>query len=129
MPITASSEIIRTAKYECYLIDNEIIYFHYFEDAVIDIREIMEGISLHDEFGVDETIYRIIHSDKYATITKEAREFVENYARPAKAEAYVIPGLAQKILFNLYIKFRRRKHPIKAFENLNDAIAWLRSNP
>ena len=124
--LSLDSKYIQREKFEASIIDGEIIYFKYFEDVVIDTAEILDSFSIHDEFGLDENMKRIIQVERNGTITKAARDLVQQHSRPAIAEAFVIPSLSQKIMFNLYAKLRMRKHPVKAFEQLDIAFEWLK---
>lgn len=121
------SQVVQRKKFEVRLIEEDILHFRYFEDQIIDEPEIREGFRINDEMSGGKPIRRIIQSERFGTITKAARECVQNESRPAIAEAFVIPALAQKILFNLYNKLRKGNHPVKAFDNLGDALVWIKS--
>jgi ABC-type lipopolysaccharide export system ATPase subunit len=116
---------IQGKNFEVTLISANLIHFVYYKNAVIGIEEIRDCFSIHDSLGVDENVRRIIESQKFASITKAARECVQNEARPAIAEAFVIRNLSQKILFNFYNKLRKGKHPIKAFDSFETAKKWI----
>lgn len=120
------SKVYNFGKFEGYLMDDNIIYMHYFDDIEVDVDVIEKGFELHDILGVDETVRRVIHCEKFVSITAEARDLVARESRPAAAEVYVIPSLHQKILFNIYVKIRRKKHPSRAFDNLEDALEWVK---
>jgi hypothetical protein len=121
-----SIQPIRREKFEGSIIEEGIIYFRFFENEVIELSDIKESFEIHDLLAVDENIKRIIHSEKYGTISKAGRDLVQSSSRPAKAEAFVITSMAQKIIFNLFVKLRKQKHPIRAFDDLNDALKWIR---
>lgn len=124
---TENEHTIKTAKFEATLLAENLLYLHYFYNQEIDVAEVRKGFEFHDEIGADENVKRLVHCEKFVSITKDARELVEQHGRPAKAEAYVIPFLPQKILFNLYSKFRKRKHPLKSFNTIDEALEWLNS--
>ena len=118
---------VQQKKFTVSRLENDILLFYYFEDKIIDESDIREGFKINDELSGGKPIRRIIQSERYGTITKAARECVQNESRPAIAEAFVIPSLAQKIMFNLYNKLRKGDHPVRAFDNLEDAIKWMNS--
>lgn len=117
---------IITDKFEAYELEDQLFYIHYFKDAQGQLEDVEQILELQNQLKVDTDWTRLMHAEKFVSITKEAREFVEQTAPTVKAEAYVIPSLSQKIIFNLYVKFRRNKHVIKAFDNLEDALEFLR---
>lgn len=114
-----------SSKAELYWIESDVFYVKLFKDSYIDLDDIKEIVAfqLDQNVGVDHK--RLIHAEKFATISREAREFLQKTTPTVKAEAYVIPSLSQKILFNLYIKFRRNSNPIKGFDSKENALAWL----
>ncbi|UKN02311.1 hypothetical protein K6119_02100 [Paracrocinitomix mangrovi] len=122
---TPVSEPLTFEKFSGCLLEDDIIYMRYFENQEIGEKEIELGFELHDILEVDSNVKRIIHCESYVSITRQARELVQLKGRPAKAEAYVIPALSQKILFTVYSKLRKRNHPLKAFDNLEDAVEWV----
>lgn len=119
--------LYQNKNFEAFLLDDNCIYFKYFKNAEIDVEDVEKGFQLHDQFKVNEEVCRIIHSEPSVQIDKQARELLEHSGRPAKAEAYIIPSLAQKIIFNFYSCVRKSKHPVKAFDSLDKAMYWLKS--
>lgn len=120
------TEKLVTDKFEAYFLEPKLFYLKLLRDTRQEIEDIEANIAFQKKLGVNEDCYRVVHAEKFATISKAAREHVENYAITVKAEAFIIPSIAQKILFNLYMKFRKNKNPLKAFDKLEDGIAWLK---
>jgi len=114
-------------NFEAFLLEENCIYFKYFKNAEIHVEDVEKGFQLHDEFQVTDQVVRIIHSEQYVSIDKAARELLEHSSRPAKAEAFIIPSLPQKIIFNFYKRVRRSQHPVRAFDSLDKALYWIKS--
>ncbi|MFT4601313.1 MAG: hypothetical protein ACI857_001493 [Arenicella sp.] len=121
-----STQTIKREKFEATLSEGNILYFRYYENMEVLEEDILESFEIHDILGVDENVKRIIHSEPFGSISKDARHLVQNQSRPATAEAYVITSLAQKIMFNLFIKVRKMKHSTRAFDKLDDAMEWIK---
>jgi hypothetical protein len=68
------SEKILTDKYELCWLDANTIYYKFFEDADIDVEDLVEAIKYQDDQGLDETNYRIVHIERHVNMSKEARE-------------------------------------------------------
>jgi hypothetical protein len=113
------------AGYEGYWYEKDIIYFRYYEDFTCELEDIKENVNFQFEQGVCADHKRLIHAEKFVSITKPAREYAQNNGPDVKAEAYVIPSLSQKILFNLFTRLRKHSHPIRCFDQLDEALAWL----
>ncbi len=102
-----------------------IIYFRYYKNVEIDVDDVYDSFSVHKELGTGPEVKRIVHMELFGTITRAARDLVQNEGMPATAEAFILPSIAQKIMFNLYAKMRKQRHPIKAFKRLDEAIEWF----
>ncbi len=119
-------KIIKAKNFEIQLLDGNIVYFICTDNVYIEVEDIKEGIEIQRELNIGPNVKRILEFQKFTTVTKEAREYIEENGSPAQKEAFIIPSLGQKILFNLYVKFRKRKHPVRAFNDLQTALNWIR---
>lgn len=113
-------------KFDYSWLDDDIIYFKYHDNVLIQEADVEAMLKLQHELGVNQDTIRIIYAGKYTTITSEARQLVEREKPKAKAEAYILTSLAQRILFNLYKKVRGDENPIRAFSSVEAAIKWAR---
>lgn len=123
-PISKEKHVIKD-KYEIYMLDVDILCVHYFENKIIEEIEVAEGIEIGKTMSPNDSTKLIVIVDNFVEVTRSAREFTQNNMRVLKAEAYVMPALANRIMFNLYTKLRKRKHPVKALNRLEDAVEWL----
>jgi hypothetical protein len=114
-------------KYQVTWLSDNILYFKYKDNVVIDQSDIEEMLDFQNELGVDQSISRIIHSGQFTTITPKARQYVEKFMHKAKSEAFILNGLSQRILFNFYCKVRSKQNPIKSFKKLSTALEWIES--
>jgi hypothetical protein len=114
-----------TDKFEMYWLNSDTFYIHLFKDSYSEIEDIKKNVAFQAEQNVGADHNRIIHAEKFASISKQGREFLQKTAPTVRREAYVMPSLSQKIIFNLYVKFRRNPNPIRAFDKLEDALTWL----
>ena len=63
---------------------------------------------------------------KLAIMDAKVMEFIVNVANNhGKADAFVIHSLPQKILGNIYLKFKSPKIPTRIFSSERKAIIWL----
>lgn len=112
-------------KFEHTWLSDTIIYFKYSDNALVELSDVQKMLQLQRELGVDENVKRIVYAGRYTTITPEAREYVQRNKPKVKAEAFVLSGLAQKILFDFYHHICKNENPIKSFNNLEDAFKWI----
>lgn len=69
----------------------------------------------------------LILAGDQGTATREGREHAQKTSLPCLAEAIVVHSLAQRILSNFYIAFKKCTHPIKLFNHEEDAVDWLKN--
>ena len=120
-------EKVEREKFEVILYDNNLIYYRYFKDKYIEAADVLECFEIHDSFNLKGAVKRLIHLEKDSTISSAARDEVQNNLRPTLAEAFMLPTLPQKIIFNAYNKLRKNEHPVKAFDTFEQAVEWLDS--
>ena len=127
MTTNNSTERIVTDKFEAYMLEPDIIYFRFNDNQLIDVEDIHATLEINFKLSDVGSVKRIIHAGKYTTISAPARKLLEKIGLPAIAEAYIIESLAQKLIFRAYLKLRKNDHPTKSFQNLTDAVDWLRT--
>lgn len=113
-------------NFEAFWFEKDVMYIRIYKDKEVNLEDVKEMLGFQREQGVSADHYRIVHAEPHADLSKIAREYVQDNAPMVKAEAYILSNLSHKILFNLFVKLRRNTNPIKAFENLDDAIHWLK---
>lgn len=109
------------------MIGDDILCVHYFESSFIEVEDVKEGIEIGTKMSPSDSTKLLVWVEHYVDITKEAREYLQENMRPLKVEANVLSNLAQKILYNLFLKLRKTKHPIRAFTKFDEAVKWLSS--
>lgn len=119
------TDIVIHEKFKIDWLSDDTVCLRYQDDVNLEKDDVKRMLELEKELGVNETTKRIILAGRYTTITSEAREYVEEFKPRSRAEAYVLFGLAQKILFNFYNKARKNKNPMRAFTNIGSAIQWM----
>ena len=130
MPIKAvvlvKTESVKRKQFEVKILEGNIIHFRYFRNALIDIEDIKEGFRLYDELVTDtSTVKRLVEMEKFSSVTKDAREFLQENNKPVIAEAMVVPSEGQRLMFSFFFKFRKSDHPLKAFRDVGSALGWL----
>lgn len=95
------------------------------EITVDDVKSIAESCR---QVGGGKVLPLLLKVDKYTLPSAEARKFIASAdSNPyAKAEAYVISDLPQKIVGNFFLKFDKPARPTKIFTKENEALEWLK---
>lgn len=116
---------VKTDKAEVSIIDTNIFYVKYERDVFLEFEDFMQVREIFDEWTKDEEYKVLVEFPEFTSTSKEARELAEEYPIDAVREAIVFSSLAQRIVVRFYLLFNRQNHPVKAFRNLEKAIAWL----
>lgn len=108
--------------------DQKLITIRIHENMNIEENDILDMVREQKLRCKDFPEYsRIIIAGQHSNISPDARNTLQEVELPVKKEAYVIRGLAQKLIVNFYIKFRPNKHPFRAFNDEEAALKWLLS--
>lgn len=111
-------------------IEDDIVELLFFDNQTLSEEDVMENYEILDILTDYQPHKRIVISGHFTEITHGAREVLlkENSKRSnlIKAEAIVIHSIAQKIFSYLYYKLNKNNYPICIFDNIPDAIDWLR---
>jgi hypothetical protein len=131
---THSYKAIESFKNNTVLIeqwDNGIIYFKMDDYSETQLEDsIYQFNYLQSKFDGVHKLKLLSEPGKFATISKEAREFS---TRPENnlatlASAVVVSSLAQRILINFIINMTQKQSMnMKIFDNKDKAIEWLLS--
>jgi hypothetical protein len=94
----------------------------------ISVEDVKSIASSCQKIGGGKAYPLLIKVDKYTLPSAEARKFIAQAdSNPyAKAEAYVISDLPQKIVGNFFLKFDKPARPTKIFTNEEEAMEWLK---
>jgi len=105
---------------------SKLIYLSIHDNMNIEVEDIHEMVNAQQTLCNNTAEYsRLLLAGLHANISSDARSLLQKVELPVKKEAYVISGLAQKLIVNFYIKFRPNKHPFRAFNKEKDALEWL----
>lgn len=122
-----NNSIHRTDVSESWLLDDNIMYVHYFKNALVELDHIKASVERLDLACPPENLKVLVHMEDCVKVTREAREYLQERPQNFGAEAHVIPTFGHKIMFMLFNKLRKPAHPLKAFDDLDEALVWLRN--
>lgn len=130
--ISRQKQILKQGENEHAIIevcDDGIMYVQLKADMEIGLEEAQAVFELSLEVGEGIAFPNLIRLNKLLIPTKEAREFVasEERAVRAKAEAFILNSLPQRIVGNFYLRFNKPPVPSKLFTSEEEALAWLRT--
>ena len=120
-------------------IDLEKSVITLYDNRIVKIRfKDMVDFNLEDAIEANRTMYDFADGNPFLSLvdTINVRSQMSNQAMAhfAKdpltkgvriAEAIVVDSLHNRILANFYIKFVKSHNPVKVFNNMDKAIAWL----
>lgn len=120
-------QTIKNTNSSITIIDNEIFYVLYDDDAVISIADFKETQQAYHKIGHGKKMKVLVEFPQFVTATAEARKWAETNQVEAISEAIVFNNLGQRMLIRFYLLFRIHDHPIKTFTDKEKALDWLRT--
>lgn len=121
----------KTNKYSVNVVDigkNTYLRINVLGNEEISVDDVILIAEMCREIGGGEVLPLLINADEYTLPSAEARKFIaQKDSNPyAKAEAYVVKDLSQKIVGNFYLKVDKPARPTKIFSNEQEALEWLK---
>jgi hypothetical protein len=118
-------------KFEAILMHNSnnvYIKINVVGNVEISVEDVKSIASACQKIGGGKAYPLLIKVGKYTLPSAEARKFIAQAdSNPyAKAEAYVISDLPQRIVGNFFLKFDKPARPTKIFTNEEEAMEWLK---
>lgn len=104
-----------------------IVELHTNDVHVYEIPDAKENVESTGKLTNNKKAPILIVGGTFTSLKKETREFMatEESLKYSKAEAFLITSLAQKILFDFYVRIDKPLVPSKVFTNKEKAIEWL----
>lgn len=107
------------------IIEGNIMYVRYKNNSIIEIEDVIELEKAYNSLKDPKPMKVLSEMGEYASISTEARAFAAERSPDLTAIAYVINGLAQRLLIKFYIRMWKRNKPYKVFDSLDDGLEWL----
>lgn len=125
---TLVSEVFDFNGYFIFRRNDGIIHIQFEPGFTGDITDARNQVSVFKKIGSGQKVYILAVYAEDNNFTKEAREYVasDEVSDLVAADAFVIKGLALRILGNGYLKINRPRRPTRLFNTQTAAIAWLR---
>ncbi|MBI2279955.1 MAG: hypothetical protein HYU68_04600 [Bacteroidetes bacterium] len=120
-------------------IDLEKAAITLYDNRIVKIR-FKDGVDfqLNDAIIANQTMFNIAEGKPFLSLVdtidvrgQMSNEAMKHFAKDPLtkgvrvAEAIVVDSLHNRILANFYIKFVKSHNPVKVFNNMDKAIAWL----
>lgn len=123
-----SPEVHRFPGYSLFMRPDNIIELHFengFSGSVDDARHMVQ---LFKKLSGPFKPSLLVICSEDNTFSKEAREYTASREVSAvlKADAFVIKGLALRIIGNGYLKINKPRRPTRLFNSKEEAIDWLK---
>lgn len=109
------------------LVEKGIVHIKWKSDIELEEKDVDDVSAAFNELSKGEIVCVISHFGEYVNITPTARDYAANQSPKCIALAYVLNGLAQRLVIKFYIRIRKRKNPTKVFNSYEDALKWVKS--
>ena len=120
-------------------IDLEKSVITLYDNRIVKIRfKDMVDFNIEDAIEANRTMYDFADGNPFLSLvdtinvrSQMSSQAMDHFAKDPLtkgvriAEAIVVDSLHNRILANFYIKFVKSHNPVKVFNNMDKAIAWL----
>jgi hypothetical protein len=119
--------MIECKKSTVSLLENSILFINVGEDQEFSLRDFMEIKLASRRLANKQAVFNLINLGDKTIPDKEAREACTKEIGDGciKAEAIIVYSLGQRIVARDIVKHKRKHIPIKLFDNIDKAKAWL----
>lgn len=106
---------------------NHIYHVYVKKESRVTMNVVKQGYRFLNEYG-GGLFYNIFQLDSFSEVDPEVREWAAGNSinRHTIVDAIVITGLGQKIIADFYLKINKPPIPTKVFEELNQAVSWVK---
>ena len=109
---------------------DDYFYVKYKSNSVVDLPEAKNQSKIILDLCQEKKMPFVIDFlDVSVRIDDEARRFFAidgPHIHLRKAQAIIVNNMQSKLLVNFYIKHHKPKNPTKLFDNLEDALDWIK---
>lgn len=107
--------------------DNGYYKIHVFDKEEFSVSDLKLLVKAQEELSGQKLPVLVICKEHSATNVELLKELSKNENNPySKADAFVISSMAQKIFANFYLKISTPERPTKFFNDIDEAIKWLK---
>jgi hypothetical protein len=124
--VSDQTKIIKGRIFTAQIIEGDIFNLYFFPNEHAMASDFKAGYDAYNTLRNGELLKLIIEHGEYTIIDTSAREYLQKNKFEAICSAIVMHSIAQRIIYNFYIKFRKQNYPIKAFKSKKKAIDWLK---
>lgn len=114
-------------------IKSDYLYVKYKDDSIVNLDEAKTQAMIVIDLCKGKKMPFVIDLLGINTrIDDDARRFFADdgpHIQLRKAQAVLVNNIQSKLLTNFFIKYHKPKNPIKVFDNLKDALDWIKTLP
>ena len=109
--------------------EDGIMHVHIKIKMNFELEHSMQIVAARTKLAAGQSYPMLYTATKFVIPSAEVREYVasESRSKLVSADAFVINSLPQRIIANFYRKFNKPVRPTKVFDNVDEAIKWLKN--
>ena len=123
-----TSEVLQYRICKIALREDQILHIDIKSDEQFGIDDFKDCMAGALELGKGRKFANLITVGKYTLADHAAREAStkESGCKYKTADAFVISSVSQKLIANFYMNFHKPFAPTRFFNNVDDAIKWVK---
>jgi hypothetical protein len=120
------TKFLENQYYKCW-IDDGIVFSEY-KVEILDLEAAVGCVALRMQLVGDQSYPTLIDGRKVKDIYKDARDYFSSDAgsEGISASALITASVVGRFIGSFFLKINRPSVPIKIFNNVEEAVAWLK---
>ncbi len=107
------------------VLDNGVLHIIHAKGVDIEVSDVKEMQEAYNSLPNPKPLRAIQEFSLYVSMTMEARKYAAEHSPDLLGVAYIINGLAQRLLLRFYVRMWKTDKPVAFFDNYDDAMEWL----
>ena len=116
---------IQNKNHEMSVLSNGVLLIVHAKGTEIEISDVKEMKQAYHSLPDPKPLKAIQDFRLNVTMTTEARKYAAEHSPDLLGVAYLINGLAERLLLSFYVRMWKRDKPTQFFHKNEDAMEWL----
>ena len=116
---------IQNKNHEMMVLNNGVLLIVHAKGTEIEISDVKEMKEAFNNLPAPKPKKAIQDFRLQVSMTTEARKYAAEHSPNLLGVAYIINGLAERLLLTFYVRMWKRDKPTQFFQNYEDAFRWL----
>jgi len=117
--------VVQNTNHEMRVLNNGVLHIIHAAGVDIEVSDVKEMKKAYYDLPNPKPLKAIQEFRFNVSMTLEARKYAAEHSPNLLGVAYIIDGLAQRLILRFYVRMWKKDKPKDFFSNFDDAMEWL----